>query len=168
MNVPRHEYGRERRNEMNRRNGSKQRILALALLLGLTTAPLLLAEEHTAGEVALDGYCPVAYSAMQKAVKGNPKFASEYKGRTYYLANGKAKKMLDQAPQDFSVAYDGLCATGMAHGMKVESDPKLFVVRDGTTYRFSNEEAMAMFTKDATQVISKADGNWSSLAHQGH
>ena len=154
---------------MNRRNGSKQRILALALLLGLTTAPLLLAEDHTTGEAALDGYCPVAYSAMHKAVKGNPKFASEYEGRTYYLANGKAKKMFDQAPQDFAVAYDGLCATGMAHGMKVESDPNLFVVHDGTTYLFSNEEAMAMFTKDATQVIAKADGNWSStMAHHGH
>ena len=146
---------------MNRRTGLKQRILLLTLLLGLATAPLTLAEEPSTGEVALDGYCPVAYVAMNKAVQGNPKFASEYQGRTYYLANGKAKKMFDKAPQDYSVAYDGLCATGMAHGMKVASDPNLFIVQDGKTYLFANEEAKAMFTKDPAHVVTQADRNWS-------
>ena len=103
-----------------------------------------------------------------KPVKGNPNFASEYQGTTYYLANGKAKKMFDKAPQDYVVAYDGWCATGMAHGMKVESDPTLFVVDDGKTYLFSNEEAKAMFTKDAASVIAQANENWPTAAHQGH
>jgi YHS domain-containing protein len=146
---------------MNRQSGSKQRILTWTLLLGLVTAPLALAAETETAEVALDGYCPVAYAAMNKAVQGNPKFASEYQGQTYYLANGKAKKMFDKAPQDYSVAYDGLCATGMAHGMKVASDPNLFIVQDGKTYLFANEEAKAMFTKDPAHVVTEADRNWS-------
>jgi YHS domain-containing protein len=150
---------------MNTRAGLMHRTLVLALLLGIAAAPYVVAGDHETGDVALGGYCPVAYAAMGKAVKGDPKFASEYEGTTYYLANGKAKKMFDKAPQDYVVAYDGWCATGMAHGMKVESDPTVFVVRDGKTYLFSNEEAEAMFTKDAAGVIAKADENWSASAH---
>jgi YHS domain-containing protein len=76
--------------------------------------------------------------------------------------------MFDKAPEDYAVAYDGRCATGMAHGMKVESDPTLFVVQDGRTYLFSNEEARAMFLGDAASVVAKADTNWPTVAHQGH
>jgi YHS domain-containing protein len=153
---------------MNTRTGLIQRILVLALLLGMAAAPLVVAGDHETGDVALDGYCPVAYAAMGKAVKGDPKFASEYHGTTYYLANGKAKKMFDKAPEDYVVAYDGWCATGMAHGMKVESDPAVFVVRNGKTYLFSNDEAKAMFTEDAASVVAMADKNWPEVADQGH
>jgi len=155
---------------MSTRTGLIQRTmaLALALVLGIAAASLVAAGEYTTGDVALGGYCPVAYAAMGKAVKGNSQFASEYQGKTYALANGEAKKMFDKAPEDYVVAYDGWCATGMAHGMKVESDPTVFVVRDGKTYLFSNDEARAMFTADAAGVIAKANKNWPTVAHQGH
>ena len=146
----------------------KTSALLLVLLLAVTSTSFVLAGDHASGDVALGGYCPVAYAAMGKAVKGDPKFASEYEGTTYYLANGKAKKMFDKAPQDYEVAYDGWCATGMAHGMKVESDPTLFVVQDGRTYLFSNEEARAMFVGDTAGVVAKADTKWTTVAHQGH
>jgi len=126
--------------------GWTRRILVVALLLSAASLSIVSAEEQAKTEVALDGYCPVAYAAMNKAVKGDPQFASEYQGKTYYLANGDAKKVFDKAPEDYVVAYDGWCATAMAKGMKIESDPTIFVVRDGKTYLFSNEEAKAMFT----------------------
>ena len=68
---------------------------------------------------------------MRRHGQGNAQFASEYEGRTYYLANAKAKKMFDKAPEKYTVAYDGWCATAMAKEMQVASDPSLFVVRDG-------------------------------------
>ena len=153
---------------MKKNSGSIKRSLVLALLLGLVVAPLAVAGDHGSGDVALGGYCPVAYSAMGMAVKGDPQFASEYEGQTYYLANKKAKKMFDKAPAEYTVAYEGLCATGVAHGMKVESDPNIFAVVDGTTYLFSKEEAKAMFTKDSVGSIEMADKNWPTVAHLGH
>ena len=146
----------------------KHRTLVFAMLLGLVSAPLALAGDHSTGDVALDGYCPVAYAVMDKAVKGDSKFASEYQDETYYLANGKAKMMFDKSPESYVVAYDGWCATGVANGMKVESDPTVFVVRDGKTYLFSSEEAKAMFSKDATGLVAMADQHWPAVAHQGH
>jgi len=139
----------------------------LLLLLALVAALPSAAGDHESGEVALDGYCPVAYAAMGKAVKGDPKIASEYHGTTYYLANAKAKKMFDKAPGEYVVAYDGFCAAGVAKGMKVESDPELFLVSDGRTYLFSTEEARMMFTQDSGGMVAMADKNWDAEDH-GH
>ena len=140
-------------------------VLAFAVV---APVPFLAEEDHPAAGVALAGYCPVAYAAMGKVVKGKEKFAVEYDGKTYYMANGKAKTMFNESPETYAVAYDGWCATGMAHGMKVATAPDQFIVRDGTTYLFANAEAKMMFEKDAAGVISKADANWSKTAHAGH
>lgn len=40
--------------------------------------------------VALEGYCPVAYFAVNKPVRGTPEFASTYNGVTYYLVSADA------------------------------------------------------------------------------
>jgi YHS domain-containing protein len=150
---------------MKRRTSLTHFAIGAALVLGLVAAPLTLA-----AEAALGGYCPVAYSAMDKAVKGDPKFTSVHDGKTYHLTNAKAKKMFDKAPQDYTVAYDGWCATAMAHGKKKESDPTLFVVSNGTTYLFSSKKAKAMFNEDVSSTIAKADSNWQTLtmARKGH
>ena len=153
---------------MNTRTGLTHRTLVFVLLLGMAAAPLVLAGEQATGDVALGGYCPVGYVAAGKAVKGDPKFVSEYEGETYYLANAMAKEMFDKAPASYVAAYDGWCATAVANGMMVESDPTVFVVRDGTTYLFSNEKAKAMFAEDAEGVVAMADKNWPKVAHQGH
>jgi YHS domain-containing protein len=153
---------------MNARTGLMRRTLVALLLLGMVAAPLAIAGYHEGGKVALGGYCPVAYAAMGKAVEGSAKFASEYQGKTYHLANAKAKKMFDAAPDSYAVAYDGWCATAVANGMKVASDPTIFEVRDGKTYLFSNEKAKAMFTADAAGLIAQADKNWHAIAHKGH
>jgi YHS domain-containing protein len=47
--------------------------------------------------------------------------------------------------------------------MKLQSDPKLFVVRSGRAYLFSNAEAKTMFEKDPSGIIAKADANWPKL-----
>jgi YHS domain-containing protein len=144
-------------------------LLALVLTTALVAGQAVAADDHDHAEhhnhdAALDGYCPVAYAAMGKAVKGNPELAVEHEGRTYFMANGKAKKMFSKNPDKYAVAYDGWCATGVAHSMKVRSDPEFFVVRDGKTYLFSNAEAKMMFEKDAAATIAKAGENWPAMA----
>ena len=135
-------------------------VLGLAIFVG---APAIAADEP-----ALGGYCPVAYLAMNKAVEGKAKFAVEHEGTTYYLANGKAKEMFEAEPGKYAVAYGGMCATGLAHGMKAEGDPTVFVVHDGMTYLFSDDKAKMMFEEDPSSVVAKADENWEMDEHKGH
>ncbi|MDP1569302.1 MAG: YHS domain-containing (seleno)protein [Vicinamibacterales bacterium] len=113
---------------------------------------------------ALGGYCPVAYVAMNQAMKGNPAISSTHKGKTYLLANADAKKMFDAAPEKYVPAYDGICATGVAMGMKLESKPDLFVVHEGKAYLFSDAKAKAMFEQDKAGTIAKANANWPKVS----
>ncbi len=113
---------------------------------------------------ALHGYCPVAYSAMGKAVKGDPKVSTVYEGRRYLFTNTDAKKMFEADPSKYQVAYDGWCATAISMGKKLKSDPKLFTVHGGKTYLFSNAEAKKAFDAMPEAVVQKADEQWASLA----
>lgn len=119
--------------------------------------------QHTKKDVALDQYCPVAYVAMDKAVKGSPKYVSTYHGKKYYLLNADAKKMFDAEPSKYLPKYDGLCATAVAMGQKMESDPGLFSVYEGATYLFSNKEAKEMFDKDPEATITMADKQFATF-----
>jgi len=141
--------------------------LAMALLA--ITVGTAHAESHSNARPVkatktLNGYCPVAYVAMGKALKGDSKIWSDLDGHRYYFANADAKQMFDAEPTKYQVAYDGFCATAVSMGKKVKSDPKLFTVHEGKTYLFSSADAKKAFDGMPEGVIMKADANWATLA----
>lgn len=138
----------------------KNRKLLVVAALAIGAGAMSWAGEGT--QPALHGYCPVAYSAMGKAVPGKPEFETQYAGQTYRFASAEARGMFAQAPEKYLPAYDGACATAMAEGKKLASDPKLFTVKDGRTYLFSSAKAKAMFDKDPAAVIARADAQWEA------
>lgn len=137
----------------------RKKIAAIALG-ALMAAAALIAQNSP----AIGGYCPVAYAAMGKAVKGDPAHSSDYHGQHFLFSNADAKKMFDKGPKKFAPAYSGYCAAAVAKGMKVKSDPTLFTVHDGRTYLFSTEEAKGMFDASKDKMISMADKQWPAVA----
>ncbi len=133
----------------------------VGLAVALTSTALLAAEPPTKAE--LRGYCPAAYGLVGKAIKGDPKYSSVQKGHLYYLANADAKKAFDATPEKFAIGFEGWCATGVALGKKLESDPTLFVIRDGVTYLFSSADAKKAFEADPAGTLAKAEANWPKL-----
>lgn len=114
-------------------------------------------------EPAIGGYCPVAYVKMGKAVKGDARWSSERDGQKFLFSAAPAKEMFDKSPDQYRVAYHGYCATGVAMGKKIASNPETFTVHKGATYLFSSAEAKAMFDKDPDGTVAKADKAWASL-----
>lgn len=112
---------------------------------------------------ALGGYCPVAYAAMNKAVKGDSKYSSSYKGNTYYFSSADAKKMFDASPKKYLPKYNGYCATAMSMGQKTESNPELFTEYKGNTYLFSSQMAKDKFDANPEMIISGADKEFAKL-----
>lgn len=119
-------------------------------------------------KVGLGGHCPVGYVMAGKQVFGDPKFSSEYQGVTYYNSSAEAKSMFDKEPSKYveAVKYKGYCATGLAMGKKLESDPGIFSKVDGKIYFFSSKEAKTMFDKEAKKYIGMADKEWTKLANK--
>lgn len=113
--------------------------------------------------LALDGYCPVAYHVLKKAVKGKAEFSTTYDENTYHFVNAKAKKMFDKDPGKFLPEYDGYCATAMSMGKKLKSNPKLFTLYKGHTYLFSSKKAKNMYDKNPGMFVKKADKEFAAL-----
>ena len=145
-------------------------LLTLMLAVGLTLS--LNAQtsktQSQKKDAALSQYCPVSYGAMGKAVKGDPKHTSTYQGKKYYLLNADAKKMFDAEPAKYLPKYDGYCATALAMGQRMESDPELFSLYEGATYLFSSKEAKEAFDEDPAGTISMADMQYASLETEKH
>ena len=114
--------------------------------------------------VEVAGYCPVAYVEAGKPVKGSAEYASVRDGKTYWFVNEGARDLYEKSPNKYDVAYDGWCATGLAYGKRIPSDPTVFSVHDGRVFLFSNADAKAAFEADVARLTADADTNWSSLA----
>ncbi len=135
-------------------------MMAAGAAVALTVAAGSYAENK---QPAIGGYCPVAYVKMNKAVKGDARWSAERDGQLFLFSAEQARDMFAKSPDQFSVAYQGYCATGVAMGKKIASNPELFTVHNGVTYLFSNAQAKAMFDKDVAGTIAKADKGWAAL-----
>jgi len=137
----------------------------LVLLLAISFAFTVNAQtqKKQKEEVALNQYCPVAYVAMNKTIKGDEKFSSVHNGKKYYFMNEDAKKMFDADPSKYLPKYDGFCVTALAMGKKLESDPEIFSVYKGATYLFSNKMAKEEFDKGPDMIFKNADKNLAVL-----
>lgn len=117
--------------------------------------------------VALEGYCPVAYFAVNKPVRGKAEFASDYNGVTYYLVNADAKTAFEKNPEKYLPAYGGWCATGMALNDKFPVDPTNFKIVDGRLLLFltnKNVDAQEIWNKGSEKdQLVKADAHWKSI-----
>ena len=57
--------------------------------------------------LALEGYCPVAYFAVNRPVLGKPEHASTYNGVTYHFVSDDAKQAFDREPEKYLPAFGG-------------------------------------------------------------
>ncbi len=120
-----------------------------------------------ASGIAIDGYCPVAYFAVNKPVKGKPQFASTYNGVTYHFVNADAKKVFDKNPEKYLPAYGGWCATGMAVGDKFPIDPTSFKIVNGRLMLFlknKDVDALKIWNQqNEKEFTRKADAHWAKV-----
>ena len=118
--------------------------------------------------VALEGYCPVAYIAVNKPVRGIPEYASTYNGVTYHLVSADAKRTFDANPGNYIPAFGGWCAFGMSVEDKFPVDPTNFKIVDGRLMLFlknKNVDAVALWNQGIEQeLIGKANAHWKKVS----
>jgi YHS domain-containing protein len=119
--------------------------------------------------VAIEGYDPVAYFTMGKAVKGSKASSVFYEGATYYFSSAANKEEFKKNPSKYEPQYGGWCAYAMgAKGEKVSIDPKTFKIVNGKLYLFYNRffnNTLTDWNKDEINLKTKADGNWQKIVH---
>jgi len=119
--------------------------------------------------LALEGYCPVAYFAVNKPVRGKPEYASTYNDVTYHFVSADAKAEFDRNPEKYVPAFGGWCAFGMAVEDKFPVDPTNFKIVDGRLMLFLRNrdiDARALWNKgDKAELIRKAEAHWKTVSN---
>jgi YHS domain-containing protein len=110
--------------------------------------------------VILKGYDPVAYLALRKAVKGNPKYQTTYEGAIYYFSSPVNLATFKRNPSKYVPQYGGFCANGMANRRAVDIDPKVFFIVKGKLYVCASKQAEKEFQSNVPANVKKADDNW--------
>lgn len=116
------------------------------------------------GNVAIDGYDPVAYFKSNKAVKGKKELAVNHQGVVYYFSTMENKEEFKKSPAQYEPQYGGWCAYAMGDaGEKVAIDPATFKILDGKLYLFYNKffnNTLKSWNKDEVRLKNSADANW--------
>ena len=114
--------------------------------------------------VALEGYCPVAYFAVGKPLRGTPEYAASHEGVTYHFVSAEAKQEFLRKPEQYVPAYGGWCAFGMAVEDKFPVDPTQFKIVDGRLMLFLRNEdvdALELWNgKNEDELVRRADQHW--------
>ena len=105
--------------------------------------------------VSLKGHDPVSYFTEGRPVKGQAKLNVDYDEARYLFSSQKNRDLFAASPERYTPQFSGLCTTGIALGVKAESDPSIFKIVDGKLYVFSSTEARAQVEKDPT-LLAKA------------
>ncbi len=118
--------------------------------------------------IALEGYCPVAYFAVNKPVRGKPEYSSTCHDVTYHLVSVDAKKAFDRNPEKYIPAFGGWCAFGMSVQDKFPVDPTNFKIVNGRLMVFlknRNVDALELWNQgNGAKLIAKADAHWTKVS----
>ena len=145
-----------------------------ALLAGAAATALAAAGPVLAGGVGvtlnadesglmLKGYDPVAYFTEDAAVKGSDAFSAQHEGVTYHFASAGNRDAFLAEPAKYAPAFGGYCAMGTAMGLKLDTDPELFRVVEGTLYLNVAKPAQDRWLEDVPGNIAKANAKWQEI-----
>ena len=119
--------------------------------------------------IAIQGFDPVTYFTLNKAVKGNKDVLLVERGVVYYFSNNENRELFKKNPEKYAPEYGGWCAYAMgSKGEKVSIDPGTFKIVNNRLYLFYNHffnNTLKDWNKDEVNLKTMADNNWNKLNH---
>ena len=113
----------------------------------------------SSGGVAVQGYYPVAYFTMGKAVKGAKEFAYEWLAVTWQFTSAEHRDMFAADSIKYAPQHGGFCSVGVLKGGQYSTDPTAWRIVDGKLYLFFDEFTAAGWNPNNPAVV-KADEDW--------
>ena len=115
------------------------------------------------GKIALQGYDPVAFYTIGKAVKGSPTMLAEYQGYKYLFSSEANKATFEKEAEKYLPAYGGYCAYGVSHNVLFPVEIDTWEVIDGRLVFQFSMKVKKMFEEAREENILKANENWSKI-----
>lgn len=115
------------------------------------------------GKIALQGYDPVAFHTVGKAMKGNPTILAEYSGYKFVFSSEENKAAFEKQVQKFLPAFGGYCAFGVSIGVLFPVEIDTWEIIDGRLVLQYSSDIKRMFEEDKAENIRKANENWAKM-----
>ena len=110
---------------------------------------------------AIQGYDPVAYFTMEKAVKGSEEFAHEWLGAKWHFINAEHRDLFAADPTQFAPQHGGYCAVGADGGGTYSANPEAWRIADGKLYLFYSDDTASSFDPTSAST-TQADASWQN------
>ncbi len=143
-------------------------LVSLAVLAAGCGTRYATVKDRDGEDLMLLGHDPVAYFAVGKAIRGDPRLAFRHDGVTYYFATDEHRRRFVADPAAYVPRYGGFCASGAAYGVKLGSDPTEWRIVDGRLYVFGDVLGREYWLLDPRWNIEKADELWPEAGANGH
>ena len=123
--------------------------LIAGVLLGMQ--PALAADP---ARLAIKGYDPVAYFALQRATPGVPEFAYEWDEHRWLFSNARHRDLFKADPVRYAPQFANFCAVALARGEVREANPEYWLISDGRLYLFGKSVGPELFRKNPNTLES--------------
>lgn len=129
--------------------------------------------------IAIDGYDPITYFEVGKALKGQAQYAYNYQGIAYWFTSSTHQDLFKKDPKKYLPAYGGWCTYLMGIDKKrfpptrSKPDPENFKIIDGRLHLFGKnpgqdfKAAFEMDEANAKATLQRADAFWATRVALG-
>jgi YHS domain-containing protein len=118
------------------------------------------------GKVALQGYDPVTFHTLGKAMKGDPYISAKHGEHIYFFASEANKEVFTAHAEKYLPAYGGYCAYGVTLGVLAPVEMETWELVNGRLVLQYSLEIRKKFNENKEANLAKADEGWAKITER--
>lgn len=140
-----------------------QLFFAALLLMSLPAHALDAINTTFFGNLAIEGYDPVAYFTENRAVEGKAKFEYQWMDANWRFSSKENLQAFKHNPEKYAPAYGGYCAYAVSQNDTASIEPELFTIHEGRLYLNYSKSINQKWLSNRDGYIADADRYWPEL-----
>ena len=138
-------------------------LLGAAILIALPAYAVEAINSTYFGNLAIEGYDPVAYFTENRPVEGKKDFEHEWMGANWRFSSAANLSKFKDNPEQYAPLYGGYCAYAVSQNMTASIDPEQFTIHKGKLYLNYSKKIKTRWLANRDVYIVDADRNWPVL-----
>jgi YHS domain-containing protein len=138
-------------------------LAVLLLVINFSIAIAQKAEVFSTSDGAIRGYDAVAYFTMNKPVKGDKQFTTNYNGADWFFSSEENLTVFKASPEKYAPQFGGYCAYAVSQNYTYDTEPDAFTVLDGKLYLNANLKTSKYWNSKRDELIPAAIKNWPEV-----
>ncbi len=116
--------------------------------------------------LAIQGYDPVAYFTVERALPGDARFEYQWDERRWWFSSQENRNRFASDPVRYAPQFANFCAVALARGEVKLANPEYWLISDGKLYLFGKPEGPALFRQNLPASLDKANQHRKLIAPQ--